>query len=207
MTRIAHGCFSWDGYERRSARYGSFVLHSSSYDGSEVATPFHDFNRLTALLDQKVKVVVKVLATRQSGHIGDMSLAIEPSMPEVGQEFVLGVGILQMGSCSWDNSVPEIRLQPADGRQEFWMDPAIFYKLHDQTVDLFIEATTEDFSPVPGLKKPAPGIIYVDGGIQAVGMDPEEACSISNQLLLKNHGGGLYEFQDPPPVGTKVSLD
>jgi hypothetical protein len=47
-----------------------------------------------------------------------------------------------------ENSVARrtVIMAPDDGRERFWIDPRQLYKLHDQTVELYMEETTEKFS-------------------------------------------------------------
>jgi hypothetical protein len=148
MELLGYGVFSWGADERRSNRYGSFNLCSKSYEGQTSAkTPEHT-SELRRLDHKRVKLMVRIIETRKSEHVGDLALGIKPTTPEVGQEFILGVGILQLESCPWD-SLPSISLVPKDGRAELWYDPRILYQIHHQTVELYGEETEEDFHEAP----------------------------------------------------------
>lgn len=52
----------------------------------------------------------------------------------------LGPGILRIGLVeAWDSSVTtSVGLEPEDDRPTLWLDPRALYRLHDQTVDLFV---------------------------------------------------------------------
>ena len=127
--KIGQGVFGWDGEERRSNRYGSFnLLHSNC----KVSIP-------TKLYGKRVRITCKVLKSRKSKHIGDLFLGIGPTQPEVGEVIELGVGVLHTEPCDWDErGNPTIILKPEDGRRELWIDPRKLYRLHDQTVEVFI---------------------------------------------------------------------
>jgi hypothetical protein len=151
MIKLAHGVFTWSGSERRSDRYGSFNLLAEPFDGKEVTKPTYDTEVAKKLEDKRVRIFVRVLATRKSNHIGDLFLGILPSTPEVGEEVDLGVGILHTEPCEYDHKVTSTSLEPGDGRDTFWFDPRKLYRLHDQTVDIFVEETADEFTPAPDL--------------------------------------------------------
>lgn len=149
---IAHGVLGWDGKERRSDRYGAVCLAADGFEYRSVAKPTFNHEVANALRGRRVRITAKVIESRPSGHDGDAYLKIKPSQPEVGEEIDLGVGILDLGTAPWDPNLTTVVLQPGDGRRDFWYDPRKLYRLHDQTIDLFIEETTEDFSPRPDVK-------------------------------------------------------
>lgn len=135
MSKIGSGIFSWNANERRSNRYGYIFLDKENYDHDATATLYFDKALAAKLCGKKVKMHAVVTASRQSGHIGDFFLGIFPTQPEVGEHVDLGVGILDYQPEHSDM----VGLKPLDGRTELWIDPDKLYRLHDQTVDLFIE--------------------------------------------------------------------
>jgi hypothetical protein len=140
-TLVGKGIFTWDKRERVSNRYGSFFLSFESYEGEKTKLDLDSFGILNLdlinnLNNKKVKVTCKVIETRKSGHIGDLFLKIFPSIPEINEiiEFdgILNITIDQeMGLC--------FILKPEDNRRELWIDPRKLYKLHDQTVEVYLE--------------------------------------------------------------------
>ena len=52
-----------------------------------------------------------------------------------------------------DNLFPLIGKRVKDGRSDFWIDPRLFYRLHDQTVEVTVAETDEDFTPAPNLRE------------------------------------------------------
>lgn len=148
-TPVGRGIFTWNGSERRSDRYGSFVLSGADYNQTTSCSPKLDFEALQPFLGRRVRLTCKVLETRPSGHIGDLFLGIKPSTPEVGDLIELGVGHVTTAPCGWSEPVSCVILQPEDDRQKFWMDPRILYRLHDQTVELYAEATEDPCHPAP----------------------------------------------------------
>lgn len=140
--RIGMGIFGWEGTERRTSRYGSFVLLDQDYNQTVTVDTSEDQAVLKALKGKRVKITCVVKESRKSGHVGDVFLRVFPSQPDVGEEIVLGVGTLAT-SPSFDPLRTQIGLRPSDRRSELWMDPRKLYRLHDQTVEVFIEETRE----------------------------------------------------------------
>lgn len=125
-TTLGEGVLNWSRYERIGDRYGA--IHLSTQPWGETYATWED-----APADTKGTIVAHILATRQSGHIGDIARGIGPSMPEVGEEITLGTGIL---FTEMDDGVPRIGVEPDDGREHDWMDPRALYRCHNQTVRL-----------------------------------------------------------------------
>ena len=152
--RVGHGILTWNTFERRSDRYGSFFLGDSP-DGSirSMTAPFTDLKTLTGLVGKRVHVVLKVVEARKSDHIGDMYHGFVPSTPKVGETVDLGVGILSLepGAAGLP---PSVVLEPKPMRDHFWFDPRKLYRLHAQTVDLYVTPTRKPFTPKPNFKKP-----------------------------------------------------
>lgn len=148
--KIGSGIFGWSSYERQSDRYGSFGLGSEPFDKPACIEPQLDLKALQGLQGKRVKVTVKVIETRSSGHAGDRSHGIFPVTPELGETIELGVGRLDIEPNQYAD-VTGIVLRPEDGREVFWIDPYKLYRLHDQTVEVFAEETTEPCHSAPVL--------------------------------------------------------
>ena len=150
MSNIGSGIFMWDGVERRSGRYGFIYLSKSNYEETAHCVVSFDTLAVKALLGKKVHMYAVVIENRESSHLGDAFLQINPSTPVVGERVELGVGILAMQNAAGHPEM--IGLAPIDHRQLFWFDPRQLYRLHDQTVDLFINETDEPVTPAPCIK-------------------------------------------------------
>jgi hypothetical protein len=101
-------------------------------------------------------------------------------------------------------TAPTIRLVPGDGREVFWFDPHKLYRLHDQTIDLFIEETTDDFSPRPNVghqNEPEGFVSAGEGYIQA------KQAELPTKLLpaVERIGDGLF-LMTPPGWGKVGSV-
>lgn len=140
--KIGFGVLSWDGAERRSNRYGSVHLDDMPYEGQDVGAKATLDASVENFIGQRVRLTVKVLESRKSGHIGDLFLSIRPSQPDVGEEVDLGIGVLQLAPSY--SALPAVELRPLDGRAELWIDPRKLYRVHDQTVELYAEHTTDE---------------------------------------------------------------
>jgi hypothetical protein len=95
-------------------------------------------------------------------------------------------------------------LVPADGRGMLWLDPRKLYRLHDQTVELFVEETADDFSPKPELceKVSKDEVLSTgDGFMQVKGEDPRQVLPSVESL-----GGGMFVVTAPgyKPAGTRI---
>lgn len=167
---LATGIFSWDGQERRSNRYGSFFLETQNCEETATATQHYDLNALHALAGKRVSCWCRIVEARKSGHIGDMFLGVFPRMPQAGEEILVGVGVLGVVP-NWDGSLahPALVLAPEDGRDELWIDPRVLYRLHDQTVELYMEETAQPCTQVmPFLRLDDKGVEDLgDGTFQA----------------------------------------
>jgi hypothetical protein len=141
-TLIGIGIFTWNKKERVSNRYGSFFLSFESYEGEKTKLDLDSFGILNLdlikdLTNKKVKVTCKVVETRKSSHIGDLFLKIFPTTPELN-ELVEFDGILNSEIDQDMDSLCFI-LKPEDNRKELWIDPKKLYRLHDQTVEVYME--------------------------------------------------------------------
>ncbi len=135
---VAKGVFTWDGSERRSDRYGTFAIARSSYDETATAEATVD-PAVKKLEGSRIKITIEVNEIRESGHIGDLFRGISPSTPEVGEVIELGEGELFIEGSDWPVGRMMFGLLPDDGRDADWLDPYKLYRLHDQTVSVFME--------------------------------------------------------------------
>lgn len=135
-SAVGRGVFGWDGHERRSDRYGYFVLSESGYDGNgEYASSGWGDTDPHPLVGRRCRIVARVLESRRSGHIGDLFRGIVPSQPEVGELVHLGEGELTTHDYGWGRGWG---LLPDDERDHDWLEPRKLYRLHDQTVEVTI---------------------------------------------------------------------
>lgn len=197
--RVGHGVFGWSGTERRSDRYGAFVLAATPYASSDRIANHLDVATLRPLDGKRVRITCKVIANRESGHAGDLALKVFPTTPDVGEVVDLGVGTLRLEDAGYDG-MTAVAMVPGDGRDTFWFEPRKLYRLHDQTVDVFIEETTEDFSPAPTFKSTSdPVSIDVgDGYIQAKGV--KDGVNYSAPPKVERVGDGLFFMDNEPHV-------
>lgn len=202
--RVGHGVLTWDSQERRSDRYGAISLTAETFEGQPIVTERKlDVAALKGLEGQRVKVWVKVVESRESGHSGDDFLKVYPSQPEVGEIIELGVGVLALPMVPW-NWQPAVALMPGDGREKFWMDPRALYRAHDQTVDLFVEETDADFHPVPDFTAAEAGAIAsgdADGSFQVKGAMPTRVAPRFERL-----GDGMFIMGGRHEKGERVEI-
>jgi hypothetical protein len=146
MKHVGFGVFTWERSERVNNRYGSVYPASVSYSGEGECENWLDTAQIGRLQGRRVRLVCEVVTTRESGHIGDFFLQVFPSTPEVGDVVEVGVGILRLTKHRGGDS--QITIEPIDGRADLWLDPHILYRLHDQTVNFYVEEPDE-----PGPKR------------------------------------------------------
>ena len=121
------GRFSWPAAERRSDRYGLVGLLAGDDGTSEW------MGLVTAgLVGKAGRLFAVVLETQESRHIGDMFRGIYPATPAVGDEIVLGEGVLFVDT-------ERVGLEPSDGRESDWLNPHQLYRAIDQKVELLFE--------------------------------------------------------------------
>lgn len=144
MDILGKGIFTWSPEERRSDRYGAFLLENTNYDTDASYSPVLNQDVFAKYKGKKVKLVAHILETRKSGHIGDAYLKILPSTPDVDAKIEIGNGIFDAEPQSWSHFKKQFVLKPSDGRNMFWINPEILYRLHDQTVEIMIEETTDN---------------------------------------------------------------
>jgi hypothetical protein len=159
-VKVAHGILGWDADERRSNRYGAVFVDDEDFDRTARVKSHMDVDALRGLQGQRVHVTCVVVEARKSGHVGDQFLKLVPSKPAVGETIDLGVGILELQPVEWRRT-PSLVLRPGLDvrREELWIDPRKLYRVHDQTVDIFVVATDADFTPAPVIACAAPGVL------------------------------------------------
>jgi hypothetical protein len=191
--KIATGIFMWDGEERKTNRYGVVYPAPTNFDGTVHVNPSFDAVRF---YNKRVRLTVKVLETRTSGHAGDAFLDIKPSTPDAGEVVDLGVGTLR-SAVNYDGN-PALMLEPGDGREELWIDPRKFYRLHDQTVEFYVEETADDFTPAPQLTCAEGGAIMNDDGtFQVKHAEPQE---FRMPVEMERLGPGTFSVKVKPPA-------
>lgn len=126
---VGKGQLSWNRGERVSDRYGSVRL----YDSHGGPVPLE-----TELTRLKGRLVAKILEARRSTHIGDLFRGLFPSTPDVGEEILLGKGMV-----FYLDDGRAIGLEPEEPRDSDWLNPKALYRAHDQTVELYFEPTSE----------------------------------------------------------------
>ncbi len=203
--KLGYGIFAWDGTERRSRRYGSVIVDTKPFEGPDRVEVQMDTAAITQLVGKRVRLTVEVVATRTSTHFGDAFLHIVPTTPEMGEVIELGVGTLLTIPLTWLEH-PAFCLAPDDGRKEFWIDPRKLYRLHDQTVNIFAEETSDDFSEAPVLEAAPPGIIgNGDGSFQMSGVEAK-AVRISPTIKKLEEGMFLVE-PHVPKKGQRIQFE
>jgi len=190
VERVGHGIFGWNGKERRTDRYGAFVLGERPFDGNREAAAYLDIPALKELVGKRVHITCVAVKTRKSGHVGDLFHKIHPTTPAVGEVVDLGIGVLHLDNAGYEGRLAVV-LEPGDGRLKFWMDPHKLYRLHDQTVDLFVEPTEEDFTPAPNLTAQGKEAVdNGDGSFQVKGMKDGERFTIPGTITKL--GAGMF---------------
>ena len=86
---LGTGHFNWLRGERVSDRYGYVNLWKAS-----ASEETHPLPKAREHEGEHGKLVAIIKETRESSHIGDVFHGIGPSIPEVGEEIVIGEGIL-----------------------------------------------------------------------------------------------------------------
>ena len=128
---------------------GMFYLSDSNFEGDVKVEPTFDYAAVAPLKGKNVKISCRVAEARQSGHYGDAFLGLVPSTPKVGELIEIGIGPFHFEHDACSPQLFAFGIKPSDGREEFWCDPRVWYRLHDQTVELHIEETDELETPDP----------------------------------------------------------
>lgn len=190
-VKIGHGIFTWSREERVSNRYGAFFLDKVSYTGEGTCTPHLDYVAMNKLANgmRRTRIVCEVVESRKSGHCGDHFLKVYPTQPAVGERVEIGVGDF---SYSFVEDEYNIALVPEDGRAELWLDPRLLYRLHDQTVNVWAEETSDPPHAAPVIEQVEPdGALGADdqGGIQCKRVRVED---VRVKPDFKRIGDGMF---------------
>lgn len=196
---LGKGIFSWYGTERQTNRYGEFFLDYKSHDGIKTKLgQILNFETIRAFNGKRVRVIAVVLENRPSGHAGDKVLKLMPTPAKEGTEIEIGIGTLvfRAGEESFFGLVPD------EHRDEMWIDPRRFYELHDQTVELFVEPTSDPAHPVY-VPIDSSNEVCVDNGdgtfqLKTKRTDQTQFSLGGTAPDFENHGGGLISFKTRP---------
>lgn len=200
---VASGILTWDGAERRSDRYGS--IHMVSEAPANALEPvFYDMDILRSLVGKRVHLTCHVVRTRDSEHAGDQHHDIVPVTPNVGEIVDLGVGIFEMNS-GWDG-LPNLSIRPNDGRRCFWFDPRLLYRLHAQSVEVWMEETEDAFSPVPEIVHTEERVSYDngDGSVQVKNVRDGETVKLVPEF--ETLGTGMFKLDLTHEKGKKRTV-
>jgi hypothetical protein len=207
--RVGKGIFCWSGIERQTRRYGAFYLGDATFSNTVKVTPSLKVAQLERLRGRRVQVFATVVEVRKSGHVGDAFLGLKPKTPKVGQTIDLGVGVLDLGTLSYDKFTT-IVLRPEPLRRELWLDPRKLFRLHDQTVELDVSPTDAECSPAPDLEfAPEGAIVNGDGTFQFSGVDPETVAAVRPRRppRIESLGDGLFSISvESPKIGERLTL-
>jgi len=127
---IGTGVLDWEREERVSDRYGFVFLDQQNEMDRDIGDKVElDQSRA----NRRGRLIAVVRETRRSRHVGDIFHEIYPQTPEVGEEIVLGEGVLVFGDDGGVGVFPE------DKRPTWWLNVRNLYRAHEQTVTLFFE--------------------------------------------------------------------
>jgi hypothetical protein len=181
-------------------------LADAPYEGAARAEVYHDTATLMRWQGERVRLTAQVTESRLSSHVGDLALGIEPAQPTQGEVIDLGVG--RLGAESGYDGRPDIFLRPEDGRGEFWIDPRLLYRLHDQTVEVYAELTADPPSPAPQLAR-TPGKRAFDNGdgtFQVVGVAEGEPVRVLPRIVAL--GDDLFRItHEAPGKGREIDIE
>jgi hypothetical protein len=202
---VATGVLGWGKYERQSKEYGYIAIEPTGY-GEKAKSgiePHFDTALLNSLIGKRVRLTALVRETRKSEHVGDLYLyypgttdPLLPTQPEKNAVIEIGVGPLQFKLD--DQFVnPMLGVNTTGGK--FQMDPEQLYKLHDQTVDLYVEETDDPITPPTRMewdRDGTRGTMTGDGFIQ-LNTIVTEGDVIRAKPDIKSHGDGLFSISPP----------
>jgi len=139
---IGQGILSWHPSERRTDRYGTVMLMAEgmdSYSDKDQAAPLNSQPE-EGLYGELIAVITQ---NRESTHIGDLFRGVFPSIPDIGEEIILGKGLLFYDTIP-DLPYTFIGLCPIDGRDIDWLDINSLYRCHEQSVNLYFKKCIEN---------------------------------------------------------------
>lgn len=214
MRPIGSGIFTWCSSERRSGRYGAFFLAPSDFEERVQRDVRLDVDALLALEGRNVRIALRILESRSSGHAGDQFLRVFPGTPpDVGSVIELAVGRLLLADhrhhdVRYHPTQVGIGTAPSDGRAELWLDPRVLYVLHDQTVELLIaETANSESAPSPLLDQRVEDgvIVNADGETLQFRGEGFEACD-SVRILpdVELVPGGFLITRPRPEPGKRL---
>ena len=132
---LGTGVLNWERDERVNDRYGFVFLDQQEEMDRDIGDKVElDQSRV----NHRGRLIAVVRETRKSRHVGDLFHKIYPQTPEVGEEIVLGEGILVFDD---DGNIGTL---PDDKRRTWWMNVHNLYRAHEQTVTLFFEEDRPD---------------------------------------------------------------
>lgn len=203
---LGSGIVTWDSEERVSNRYGAFTLTEDNYNHDAHAPVTFDTEglKLSGLLGKRVKITCLVTESRPSGHAGDKPLRLEPVQPAVGAIIEVGIGILETAPMQFANPAPAIMLRPEIDRAELWIDPRQLYQLHDQTVQVFIEATDEPCPAMADLFAETGVWANGDGSMQSKRVTLRDGMKVAP--VFRPLGDGLFEVRTKFSDGESLNL-
>lgn len=215
MHPIGSGIFTWCAAERMSGRYGAFFLAPTDFSETVVRPVHLDLPALSDLEGLHVRITVGVVESRPSGHGGDQALKVFPGAPPAaGTMIQLGVGrLVLMDHSDFDPDAHPtqvgIGLAPSDGRHLLWLDPEILYLLHDQTVELFIEPTTDPESPPsPLVAREVEDGVYVNADGQTMQIRGTSLMNSASIMVLPEvmaSAGGIVLTPPAPAPGKRLA--
>lgn len=136
---LGTGMVTWDRGERIDDRYGFIYFYEENSQGESVGSAEMDIVKAKELADREIrgKLVAEVRETRESTHVGDWFHNVYPTTPEVGEVIELSeVGTFVVTRNYYGDLAVGIR--PDDGRDTLWMNIRALYRVHEQTVELFL---------------------------------------------------------------------
>jgi hypothetical protein len=145
--QLGTGILTWGGEERRTDRYGAVFLMEDGNSSRKRGGYLDQLDALGMTLADGVygSLIATVLDPRRSTHIGDPFRGFRPSVPEKGEAIVLGTGRAFIEGGPYGR---RIGLNPEDGRETDWLDPAALYRAHEQLVRLTFEPDDGAVPPV-----------------------------------------------------------
>lgn len=146
MVRIhlGTGAVTWDRAERITDRYGFIYFTSSNSHGKFIGDfdlNAEDVKRLAAK-EVYGRLLAVVRETRKSTHLGDWFRGLYPETPNVGEEIYLSDKGLFVLDKNYNGEIA-IGIAPLDGRTSDWLYPNMLYRVHEQTVDLYLVTENE----------------------------------------------------------------
>ena len=135
---MGSGVVSWPPTERESGRYGFITLYSGVRKESRQLF----FKRV---IPEYGKLGALVTETRIFKSSGDLKRGFKPTVPNRGDKFILGVGILWYPGSEKNKSINNkgdprgLGLRPIIDEiiPRYWLDPEILYKIVNQTCRIF----------------------------------------------------------------------